>query len=135
MREVRFSVDMMPIGKARPRSSGGRFYTPKKTQEAERVLGYAARVAMAGHAPIAGAVALYMHAVIPMPKSWSRRKREAHSGRLHTSAPDLDNIVKLVCDGALNGIVINDDRQIAQFDGCRKTWGEIGRIAVTVMEV
>lgn len=135
MREIGFTAIMKPIGKARPRSGPRGFYTPKATSEAEAFLAAQAKAAMAGTTPIATPVALFMHAIMPMPKSWSKKKRAEMNGRPHTSTPDLDNILKLVCDGALNGIVIEDDRQIFRLDGVQKTWGEQGRIGVLVREL
>ena len=35
---------------------------------------------------------------LPMPKSWSEKKRKAHQFQPHKSKPDLDNLVKAVMD-------------------------------------
>jgi Holliday junction resolvase RusA-like endonuclease len=38
---------------------------------------------------------------MPMPKSWSKKKRYAMAGSWHTGKPDLDNLLKALMD-ALN---------------------------------
>ena len=35
---------------------------------------------------------------IPMPKSWSKNKRAISENQPHQSRPDLDNLIKSVCD-------------------------------------
>ncbi|MDR1647770.1 MAG: RusA family crossover junction endodeoxyribonuclease, partial [Zoogloeaceae bacterium] len=51
------------------------------------------------------------------PASWSKKKRGAALGNpraiLPAKRPDLDNVVKSVCD-AMNGVVFRDDAQIVR---------------------
>jgi len=35
---------------------------------------------------------------LPMPDSWSQKKKELHNGKTHKSRPDIDNIVKGLMD-------------------------------------
>ncbi|MBX6423443.1 RusA family crossover junction endodeoxyribonuclease [Thermosulfurimonas sp. F29] len=65
--------------------------------------------------PIEGPVALELWFYLPVPKSFSRRKRlAALAGEvLPAKKPDLDNLVKAVLD-ALLGVVVLDDRQIVE---------------------
>jgi Holliday junction resolvase RusA-like endonuclease len=37
-------------------------------------------------------------AYLPLPDSWSQKKKGAHAGRLHQSKPDRDNIDKAILD-------------------------------------
>jgi Holliday junction resolvase RusA-like endonuclease len=65
---------------------------------------------------------------MPMPKSWSRKKRELKDAMLHDEKPDWDNIGKAVCD-----VLFGEDK----FIGCgsvRKYWhnGE-GKVFIKVM--
>jgi Holliday junction resolvase RusA-like endonuclease len=48
--------------------------------------------------------------VMPMPPSWSKKKREQHDGKPHQSKPDCDNMLKALMDAlfdddARSGIV------------------------------
>lgn len=109
-----FSIDMEPVGKGRPRyTRAGHAYTPKKTRAAELTIATAARAFMKDRKPFPGPVSVRLTAVFPVPKSWSKRKREdAGAGLIApTVKPDADNLAKLVLD-ALNGIVFQDDKQV-----------------------
>ena len=139
-RSVTFSVSMLPLGKARPRASanpfqgGPRFYTPKKTVEAERLIGWEAKKAMGGEPPLEGPLALEWTALFPYPKSWPKRKIE--STYWHTIKPDKDNIEKLIKD-SLKGVAWKDDCQVCKGESEKrydKKCG-IGRIVVTIREV
>lgn len=44
---------------------------------------------------------------IPMPKSWSEKKKNAMAGQPHTQKPDVDNITKAVLDA-----VFEDDSHV-----------------------
>lgn len=62
--------------------------------------------------------------VLPMPKSWSKRKREAMDGRPHQQTPDKDNLEKALLDA-----LFQDDCHI--WDGrVTKRWGEQGQIII-----
>lgn len=68
--------------------------------------------------------ALELVFTVPMPKSWSQRKRAEHDGRPHTQRPDLDNYCKAVFDA-----LYEDDSGIHTLTA-KKVWGEHGSIAI-----
>jgi Holliday junction resolvase RusA-like endonuclease len=86
-----------------------RLYTPKATEAWEKVIAWHARAAMGSQEPFSGAIGLDITFGLPIPESWSKRKKAAASE--HTGRPDLDNLVKCVLDG-FNGIVFKDDSQV-----------------------
>lgn len=124
----------IPRGKARPRFRMGRArpFTPKETREAENDLGWAARRAMAGHPVFAGAIALDAWFTLPVPASWSERKRNAalRGDVQPTTKPDADNFLKLALDG-LNKIVWKDDSQVTQAT-IRKRYGALPGTVIVV---
>jgi len=62
--------------------------------------------------------------VIPMPKSWSKKKRAEMNGKPHQQKPDLDNLAKALMDA-----VHDDDAGI--WSMClSKGWGESGPIKI-----
>ena len=63
--------------------------------------------------------------VLPMPKSWSKKKRDLMRGTHHTQKPDLDNLLKAVGDAQLK-----DDSGIHTLCGLRKNWGDVGKILI-----
>lgn len=59
-------------------------------------------------------------AYLPMPKSWSNKKREAMRGTMHQQKPDRDNIDKAILDS-----LFKDDSGIATGSIC-KMWDDGG---------
>lgn len=109
-------------------------YTPAETRAYEKALALVAKVAMAGAgkpAPITGPLRLTVTAFMPVPASWSRKKRDAAlAGAIRpTVKPDWDNIGKMT--DALKGIIWNDDTQVV--DGrVVKTYDEHPRLRVEI---
>jgi Holliday junction resolvase RusA-like endonuclease len=64
---------------------------------------------------------------IPVPPSWSKKKKKLHHGRFHQSTPDLNNLTKAFEDGLLA-----EDKQLAHYE-LSKRWVdfEIGWIEVS----
>lgn len=62
--------------------------------------------------------------ILPMPKSWTKKKRIAMNGQPHQQKPDKDNLEKALLDA-----VYTDDSKV--WDGrVTKLWGENGQIIV-----
>ena len=62
--------------------------------------------------------------VLPMPKSWSAKKKAAMDGQPHQQTPDKDNLEKALLDA-----LCKTDAHI--WDGrVTKIWGEKGRIII-----
>jgi Holliday junction resolvase RusA-like endonuclease len=59
---------------------------------------------------------------VPMPKSWSTKKRLAMAGLSHRQKPDIDNLVKAVFDALLD-----DDSGVSEVHA-RKVWADQGAI-------
>ena len=85
---------------------------PAATRKYEAHARLAAGLAMADQPPLQGPVRLELLVELPVPASWSKRKRAAAivGGVLPTSRPDLDNFIKSALD-AINTIVVVDDSQ------------------------
>jgi Holliday junction resolvase RusA-like endonuclease len=65
---------------------------------------------------------------LPMPASWSRKKRSAMLNQPHRSRPDKDNLEK----GFLDALF---DEDSAVWDGrVSKVWGETGSIVILPIE-
>ncbi len=128
---IEFTIPGTPLGKQRARSTAsGRPYTPTQTREAEKEIAVIAKRAMHNATPATGWVRLYITARRPMPKAWTKGRKEWSAATYCTVKPDWDNIGKLVSD-ALNGICYRDDAQVASAT-VEKRWGEAGRADVTV---
>ena len=106
-----------PIGKGRPRFYRGRAVTPAATRNYEQAIAVAGLEAARRHGPFAANLALSMRveARMPIPESWSARKRECAicQSIWPTGRPDGDNLLKAAAD-ALNGVLYRDDAQLVE---------------------
>ena len=133
---LEFAVPGTPCAKGRPRFDRrtGRAFTPAKTKQAENT--FAARAFHHAPAvPISGPLALGLVFALPIPKSWSKKKRSAaQTGELlPTGRPDLDNLCKLAKD-AMNGAFWLDDSQVTTLEA-RKTYADIPSTFVSIFEI
>lgn len=131
MAPVVIHIPGTPVPKARPRATsiGGRptLYTPAATRAYEQAVRLAARQAMAKAPPLDGAVSARVIVTLPVPESWSQRRRaDALAGLvMPAQRPDLDNYVKAVLDGC-NGEVWRDDCQIVGIAAMKRYGAEPG---------
>ncbi len=58
---------------------------------------------------------------LPMPKSWSNKKKSKFAGKPHQNKPDIDNLVKGFLDA------FGEDKQVWSICA-KKTWDYEGRI-------
>lgn len=114
---LRFTIpgDAVPQGRARM-TRDGHVYTPTKTRNFHAVVRMAAATAMATRMPLEGPLKAVVAILIPVPASWSTRKREmALNGSIRpASKPDLDNRVKAIFDGMGEVVFAKSDAQIAE---------------------
>lgn len=104
------TLPIRPKAKARPRFYNGHAVTPQETRDYEYAI--AVEVGLLTDEPLEGAIRLNLTFGF---------KAKNGSG-WHTKKPDLDNLIKAVCD-ACNGILWLDDRQIAEISA-RKIYGD-----------
>ena len=132
-----FIVDGKPQGKQRPRFSriSKTVYTPTKTAKYEKQIAKAYTDSGGKCIPADCYVSVSVSAFFPIPKSYSKKKREdCRERRLRPDKkPDMDNILKVVLD-ALNEVAYEDDKQVVELIG-RKYYTEgDGYLWVSVRE-
>ena len=131
------SVPGKPQGKGRARVStyGGfaRAYTPERTAAYENLIKVCYSESGAGI--LENALKMTVTAFYGVPSSFSRKKRQsALNGEIRpTTKPDLDNVVKVVCD-ALNGLAYTDDKNIVELRAY-KYYAESPRVEIVIEEV
>ena len=130
-RPVKVVVPGKPFGKERPRFAG-HAYTPKRTETAERVIGWYYKT-QAGNRMFR-LPAIKIRAVFEPPKSANKETRAAMLlGEVRpTVKPDWDNIGKLVCD-ALNGIAYKDDKDVVEASVI-KVYGKQAKTEIFIRE-
>lgn len=133
-----FIVDGKPQGKQRPRFSriSKTVYTPNKTAKYEKQIAKAYTDAGGKCIPADCYVSVNVSAFFPVPKSYSKKKREdCLERRLRPDKkPDMDNILKVVLD-ALNRVAYVDDKQVVELIGRKYYTESDGFLWVSVREV
>lgn len=66
--------------------------------------------------------------VLPMPQSWSKKKRAEMDGKPHQQKPDIDNLTKSLLDA-----LFDDDSHIWDVR-TSKVWGTAGMIIIEEMK-
>ena len=114
---ISFTVEGTAVPKQRPRISGRRAYTPKRTKDYEERVLESFRSSYSGFYPAFGKdvpVRICISVIQEIPKSWSKKKRaQAENGEIVPLSRngDVDNIAKSILD-ALNGFAYEDDCQV-----------------------
>ena len=135
---IHFTVDGTAVPKQRPRISGHRAYTPKRTKDYEERVLNEFRSSYSGFYPAFGKdvpVRICISVIQEIPKSWSKKKRaQAESGEIVPLSRngDVDNIAKSILD-ALNGFAYEDDCQVVRLT-VSKEYGADARAEVWLGE-
>lgn len=87
------------------------------------------------HKPLEDALKVEIDAYFGIPKSASKKKREAMINKQirPSKKPDCDNIEKAILD-ALNGIAYVDDKQVIEAT-VRKWYSDVPRVIVMIEEI
>lgn len=113
---------IMPVGK--PRMTRADKW--KKRPEVLRYRAFCDEVRLRGiELPESGSHVTF---ILPMPASWSQKKKALHAGRPHQSKPDVDNLTKSLLDA-----LFEDDAHIWDVR-VSKLWGETGMIIIEELE-
>ena len=133
-----FIVDGKPQGKQRPRFSriSKTVYTPTKTAKYEKQIARAYTDSGGKCIPADCYVSVSVSAFFPIPKSYSKARRQACIDRelRPDKKPDMDNILKVVLDG-LNRVAYEDDKQVVELIGRKYYTESDGYLWVSVREV
>ena len=136
---AKFCIHGDPQGKGRPRFSTvcGHVHTrtPDETVLYENLVKTEYRQQVGVKFPDDAMLDVRIFAYYPIPKSVSKRKRQAMLERKirPTKKPDWDNVGKVICD-SLNGVAYRDDTQIVD-SMVRKFYGEDPKVVVTIEEI
>lgn len=136
---IKLFIPGQPQGKGRPYSfvhqGKAKRASPTKTKRYERLVAKTAMAHVAGKPMIEGPVYLAVEAILEIPKSWPKWKREAALAGdiMPTTKPDLDNIAKIIKDG-LNEVVWRDDAQVCG-EGLVKGYGLEPGVTIIIAEM
>ena len=133
------AVHGVPVPQARARTvrhnGQSHSYTPDRTAQAMEAIAWQAKD-YCPIEPFSCPLRLSVHFYLPIPQSWSKKRREdAIAGRLWpTGKPDLSNYVKLVED-ALEGMVYKNDSQIVKMGESGKHYSTMPMTVIEVFEL
>ncbi len=116
------TVPLEPFGKARPRVTKNGTFMPREYEANKQALQW-----MFPRFDVPELVRLTVVAVRPMPKGWSKKKREVMNGRYATPKPDSDNILGSVMDS-----LFPEDDDIVVETAVRKIWGEEAALHIKI---
>lgn len=135
---MEFIIESTPQGKARARTFYDqrarkmRSITPEKTKDYESLVRWS-YTAAGGKYYGDSLISVEIRAYYPIPKSYSKKKKELCLKSRPTTKPDLDNCAKAILD-ALNGVAWHDDSQVVSLT-VDKFYGEFGRVIVAINEI
>lgn len=130
---ISLKIDLKPIAKGRPRfGKWGKTYTPQKTVAFEETLQLMVIAQLKEKdlnkclpGPFLGPCRVSLKFI------YKGKKKEIGMQRI--KRPDIDNLIKSVCD-ALNGIIWHDDSQISHIESI-KIYGEADYIQIDVYKL
>lgn len=131
--QIIFVVKGEPKGKARPRFTNGRVYTPAETARYEELVALSYRNSAKGY-KFTSPVRVTVRAYHKPPKGKSKKVVEDMlNGRiLPTKKPDADNVAKIILDG-LNHVAWEDDTQVVDMMVIKR-YSEEPMVAVLIEE-
>jgi len=105
--EVTFNI--IPVPASRPRvTRWSTYYGKKYTNFKEEMLSLTSDIVFT---PLEGNIFAQLQFNVPIPKSWTKKKKEAKNGAYCDNHADIDNYCKAILD-SLNGVYYEDDKQI-----------------------
>jgi len=129
---IEIEIHGRPMAKEASRVRNGTFYKPRKTGGFEDQVADEAGLAMRGHRPFSGPVAVEIVQYRRIPKGLNQAQRAAALAGtlLPDTKPDVDNLQKSLFDG-LKKVVFEDDAQVCQ-QSFSKRFGESDRAFVRI---
>lgn len=133
---MKFIVNGRPQGKDRPRFRKiGNYvstYNTKSTIEYEKSVKLSAieQCKEQLDKEYTGLVKMSIKAYFKPNKSISKKQHDLLIGQAHLKRPDLDNLIKIICDG-LNGVAYKDDNQVAIINA-EKVYSDEERVEVVI---
>lgn len=105
----------------------GIFYNPKAKQEKE-VKDKMRKVF--NDPPILVPILVNFRFYMPIPESWSKKKKRIWNNAPHQSRPDISNLIKFYEDAA-TGIIYKDDSQLFCYTETFKVWSIEPKVVLT----
>lgn len=130
---LEFELDIPPLASPRPRfAKKGKYvqtYMPTHyTEHKEHVARLVTSMLPDDFEITRNGIDMRIVFIMPIPKSFSKKKRAEVIDKGHIMKPDLDNLIKTYKD-ALEGIIYNNDSQICCVEAI-KMYGEVPKVVI-----
>lgn len=130
---MEFVFKKTPVAQKRPRFGEGRVFNPQRKIKTNLKWDAAAQMrSQRAEMVLESPVSLNMSVYVPLPNSWSQKRKNELLDKPVTTKPDLDNYLKFYLD-VLNGIAYKDDKQVAEVF-CQKLYGKEACVKVQISE-
>lgn len=131
---LKFTIPGKPIPKLRPRfTKKGVTYDSQKKEKLITKMVLLSQLRDAGFLRrLNGALTIDLRFYTPVPRSCSRRARNAKLGQPDLTRPDIDNFSKFYLD-TMNQLVYEDDNQVYSMY-CEKIYSDNPRVEITIKE-
>lgn len=130
---MEFVFKQTPVAQKRPRFGDGRVFNPQRKIKTNLKWDAASQMrSQRAEMVLESPVSLNMSVYVPLPKSWSQKRKNELLDKPVTTKPDLDNYLKFYLD-VLNGIAYQDDKQVAEVF-CQKLYGKEACVKVHITE-
>lgn len=128
-----YQMKIKPMGAVRM-TRRGKFTssTAQRYLQYKSFIGYEFKKQRKGD-PLKGPIEVEIIFTMPIPESWSLKKKREALGGYHTKKSDIDNLIK-GCFDAANKIVWEDDNQVCKVSAI-KIYGNIPGIRMTVLSI
>ena len=111
----KYTIEGDPIPWMRPRVKDRRFFDGQA--QLKLIKGINLKNQLAERQPHISGLILTVIFYMPMPSSWSDKKRQQMVGKHHISRPDISNMIKFMEDLAVDVRILKDDCLIAEVVG------------------
>lgn len=133
MKPRKYTLQGKPIPLNRPRvnTRHNRIYDSQRTLKEDSILQL--KLQHADGPFIEGPLSLNATFFMPIPKSYSKKKKDETNGTLHTTVPDLSNLIKYLEDVA-QGILFSNDSKISNIHAI-KVYDSTPRTEFTISQI
>lgn len=108
-----FEIMGAPIPAARPRVCRYGTFNPKAKEQIKTGIEIKAQanIKKITGLPLEDPISLHVRFYMPIPKSYSKKKKDLLKGQPHIRRPDADNLLIFLMN-SMNGIIFKDDSQV-----------------------
>jgi Holliday junction resolvase RusA-like endonuclease len=133
---IRLLIDRTPVPWASPKVTEKVTYSPRQKEMETTIILLKTQIMGTDYydeLPLIGSLYVKFRFSLPMPQSWSDKKKRLQMHLNHTSKPDLCNLCKFYEDALQRANIIRNDSQIC-LENSIKVWAERGKVEIDIYD-